>query len=121
MRKYIAAAAVAVIATFAAIPGQAAVNTVVAVPGSALGGYATSIVVVNTAAPVNFVNLDATAFHNVVSKDKKGSTNQPLFTSGAAIGPGVAEIEGLESLPAGDYDFYCAPHAGSMTGTITIV
>ncbi len=120
VRKILMAAAVATILNAAMVPGHAAVNTAVAVPGSFAAGYATPRLVIHKGAPATFVNLDVEE-HDVRSVAMKPSDiTKPLFAS-AIIGTGkTAPIEGIAGTSAGDYAFFCVVHT-DMKGTIKIV
>lgn len=119
MRKVIAAASLSIVAILSAFPAQAAVNTSVAGPGAAIAGYATPVFVVVKAAPANFVNLDPLQPHDLVSVQKKNGV--PIFKTTAINAGQTVPIQGLATLPADDYDFYCSIHAATMKGTLTIV
>lgn len=121
MRKILVAASISLVAALAAVPSNAAVNTVVAGPGAFAAGYATPRVVVANSQDSTFVNADPVGgAHNVVS-DKLKANGQPVFASALVPAGGTAVITGLKGLAPGDYTFYCAPHKGTMTGTITVV
>ena len=121
MRKYVIATAVAAVATMGAVPSNAAVNTIVAVPGSGVAGYATPRAVINRAAPATFVNLDAvTSPHDVTSvEETSGTPPEPKIYTAVIDGGETATIMFRGTLTAGDYEYYCSIHQ-NMRGTITL-
>ena len=124
MRKTIfTAAAVLVLALSVSMPSQAAVNAPVAVPGSGLAGFATPQVVLNQAAPGNFINLDpVTGPHDFVSVDRVGGlSSKRLFETSLETGPAVQAIVFNTTLEPGDYEFFCTAHPENMRGTATVV
>ncbi|HEX9713488.1 MAG TPA: hypothetical protein VGB52_13175 [Actinomycetota bacterium] len=132
MPRTMVALIVALLAT-ASIPASAAVEHVVAVPGSGApnaGEYATPVVVSRAGTEVAFDNLDpATSPHDVVS-DLFGPDGRPwcqgvpsggcrLFASQTVAGPATVPVRGTELLAAGSYGFFCRVHPW-MTGTLVV-
>lgn len=130
MRKISIAAALLVAG--AAAPAGAVVA--VAVPGSEVAGYATPVVVAAVGGPLQFVNTDPIAVHNLVADGLYGpktkdwcTTRQkqddtcPLFWS-ATIGVGTTAVLGLDELErGGSYPFVCTIHPSTMKGTLVAV
>jgi plastocyanin len=101
------------------VPGiGAGAGFVVAPPVAQTVGYATPIAVVTQGGAMSFANLDNAA-HDVVAVER-GPDGQPLFRSDYANVAQVVEVEGVEDLPAGDYEFFCSIHP-SMRGTLSIL
>jgi plastocyanin len=116
MRKFLVAASLAAVAALS-VPAHAAVNTVVAGPGSFVAGFATTQVYVVKGQTVTFANADIDT-HDVRSTTVDANNN-PLFKS-ALIGTGTTEITGIDKLTVGrTYDFVCSRH-GNMKGKLTV-
>jgi len=83
---------------------------VLAVPGSAVTGFATPVVVMRVGQLLYFVNGDATVAHTV---------SGPSFDSGI-VGPGqILPVTGTAGLKRGHYAFRCTIHP-NMTGTLYV-
>jgi plastocyanin len=66
-----------------------------------------------------FQNLDpGTSPHDVLSIDT-GPNNRPLFSS-AQINVGQAPVNGTDSLPPGNYRFFCTVHPTQMSGELVV-
>ena len=119
MRRFLVAASLMTVIGASMVPSHAAVNTVVAVPGSFVAGWATPEVVISKSGPANLVNLDVES-HTFTSVAKKpNDPTKPLFNVAANTGE-VKAID-LSSVPPGEYAFFCAPHPATMKGNVTIV
>lgn len=115
----------------------AALDTyVVAIPPSVdpigtRGGYATLVVVADTAGTLTLVNADITA-HDVVADDPGPGTNAwctrfaghgycPLFASRIVGIAGETPVEGTQALePGSTYGFHCSIHHW-MQGTLVAI
>lgn len=113
MRRYLITAAVATVLSASMLPSHAAVNTVVAVPGSFQAGFATTEVIISKSAPANFINADA-AGHTFTIKKPSGG-----YWLNVTAEVGEAAPINASNVPNGKYQFYCIPHA-NMVGTVTI-
>ena len=112
---------------------QAAVQVVIAPPGSQLTGvYIAPVSVAVTAAEVTFVNLDAaaTAPHNikavVFGPDSAPwcgpypDNRCPLFVSALVTVGGTSTADLRNTDVGGTYDFVCSLHP-NMTGSLMVV
>jgi FtsP/CotA-like multicopper oxidase with cupredoxin domain len=91
-------------------------GAVVVGPGGASSGYYTPVSLITTGSTLTFINLDQLA-HTVTSVARKPD-GTPLF-SGNALPGRTAKVQGVEKLPAGNYQFYCQFHP-NMTGTLIV-
>lgn len=92
---------------------------ILAGPAAASTGYATTTTVMSAGESIDFVSTDAVAPHDVVAAEV-GEDGRPLFRSGlVSAGAGSAPVVGVESLPPGEYAFFCSIHP-SMTGTLIV-
>lgn len=118
MKKYIAAAALALFA-LSSVPANAAANVAVAGPGAAVyGEYFTPRIVLSKSAPAVFANLDPTAPHDIVSNRKVGTA--PAFESDVIGGGRTTPIVIKSGAQPGEYTFYCSLHP-TMTGVATLI
>lgn len=134
MRKITASIiSLALLALAAAGPAEAAVAVAVAGPENGSLGWTTPDVVAVSGAPVHLVVADPTTPpHDFVAKNTFRSSGPwcSSFPSGrcprfwtpriGADGAAVEEVQGLDGLAPGEYDFYCTVHS-AMQGTLTIV
>lgn len=108
--------------------GALAAVSFLAAPGTALGAvvvggpapvtYMNPQVTIDPGESLDFLNLDATAPHDVTSVDV-GANAEALFRS-ETVGFGVmVPVVGAESLGPGSYDFICSIHS-FMEGTLTV-
>lgn len=113
------------LAALAAGPAsEAAVDLVVAGPGSVLAGYSTPTVLVFKGQRTDFRNFDS-ATHDVVSVTRgrvfcPGIRKKRLFCSQLVDFGGTAPVKGVEKLRAGDYPFYCSVHPTTMRGLLAV-
>lgn len=106
-----------------AVPADAAVNRVVAGPGSLFATFLTPLVVARQEEAVTFSNYDL--FPHDVTHDpaEDGCTVDclPRFSTGPAIGFGQsAPVVGVEDLEPGTYSFWCDYHQG-MPGKLVVL
>lgn len=106
-----------------AAPADAAAQVGLAVPGSAIAGYATPVIVVAKAAPFNFVNADAIAPHDIASVAPGSVRGRYLFASDViSASQAVAPVLGMENTTTGStYEYFCTIHPATMKGTIVVV
>jgi plastocyanin len=83
--------------------------------------YVTPVVVSLAGGTVSVTNLDgALVPHNLVSQAINPSTGAPWFRSPVTVSSAALGVAGVESTPAGVYQFSCDIHA-FMTGVMVIV
>lgn len=105
-----------------AVPADAAVNRVVAGPGSLFTTFVTPVVVARQGDAVTFSNYDVFQHDVTHEPAADGCTTNclPRFSSGPAIGFGEsALVVGVETLEPGTYSFMCAFHNG-MPGKLVV-
>lgn len=118
--KIMIAAALAGGMALAGTPSHAA--AIVAGPGAFAAGYPQPVAVTRAGTEVTFVNLDPLAEHNVVSVEKKLVNGKlvPLFQSAMVAAGETAAVTGTATIAPGTYNFFCAPHPGSMKGQLIV-
>jgi FtsP/CotA-like multicopper oxidase with cupredoxin domain len=102
--------------TLPAAASGALSGAVVVGPGGASTGYYTAVSLMTTGGSLTFVNLDQLA-HTVTSVARKPD-GSPLFNGNALPGKTV-QVQGVDKLPAGTYQFYCQFHP-NMTGQLIV-
>lgn len=110
-----AGAVLALAGTFWAAPalGDATITA-----GPIPSTYATTDVTIDQGQAVLFQNSDRTALHDVTA-DQNGSDGHALFRSDLIEAGKTAQVEGVEFLTSGDYEFHCSAHP-FMTGTLHV-
>ncbi|HYH58905.1 MAG TPA: PQQ-binding-like beta-propeller repeat protein [Thermoleophilaceae bacterium] len=92
--------------------GEPAAEGIIATgPGATNYGYLTPIVLVNQGGTASYTNADAVK-HNV-------SSTEGLFRSELANTGETLQVEGVDKLEPGTYDFICEPHPG-MKGQLIV-
>ena len=132
MRVRLSVTAVTAAMVLAVAPARAAVETIVAGPGSqALGSFATPLVVARQGAAVTFLNQDVQP-HGVVST-AKGPSTQPwcgffaedscplLWAPVTDAGGRTSLLRGMSNTSAGEvYGLFCPIHP-SVIGRLAVV
>ncbi|MCA1832917.1 MAG: hypothetical protein ABR548_00530 [Actinomycetota bacterium] len=123
--------------------------TIVAAPDGQTTGFLTPAMVAVTGQPLNFVNADALALHNVISCHTASNGSNacdirpdgsapwcypasnfylpgrcPLFWSPLKVIGNPTPIYGLDdgyAITGRTYQFYCEPHKTAMTGTLVLL
>lgn len=91
----------------------------VAGPSASATGFATPVLVVDQGGCVDFTNLEEMQ-HDITSTGRDPVTRKPYFSSPYTSMGETKRVEGVESVPPGDYPFNCSLHGG-MTGTLKIL
>ncbi|MGH2729256.1 MAG: cupredoxin domain-containing protein [Actinomycetota bacterium] len=131
MRRIGLVVLVAALTLATAAPAHAVVAA--AGPGAYVAGWATPVVVAQSGGDVTVVNDDVAPHNLVASEDylpakvakktawcsafKKKSC--PLFWSETITIGETTQVQGLENIATGQYEFFCSIHPG-MTGTLVI-
>lgn len=113
-----------------AMPGPASARYIVAGPGATLSNYA-GVVFVEAGNGLEFANGDIDQ-HDVISFGLRpqgdpaphcvnyGSGQCPLFRTDLIGLAQVDEVDGVEDLPTGLYDFFCSFHEW-MQATLVVI
>lgn len=93
-------------------------GVVAALPFGNVAGFGPRTVTVFQGQALDFVNLDPTGPHDLVSV-KRGPDFKRLFSSASVPFGEIAPVVGVEKLPAGTYGFVCSIH-GAMQGQLSV-